>query len=113
LIIFYRVALFFSLLAVIYLAGIEIKVAELELPYVDKILHFIAFFFLTGLMDLSIKTSLKLRKMPTIFLIFYAGAIEVMQFYIPYRSAELFDLLAGLLGILVYFVIIPKIKEIN
>jgi VanZ family protein len=36
--------------------------------------------------------------------------IEIVQYNLPYRSAELFDFLADLLGMLVYFVFIPRIK---
>ena len=81
-----------------------------SLPYIDKLLHFIAFLILTFFMDLSIKKPLLLSKAALILLILYAFLIELVQYFLSYRSAEVFDFISDLLGILVYLYFAPKIK---
>ena len=81
-----------------------------SLPYIDKLFHFVAFLVLTFFMDLSIKKPLLLSKAALIFLILYAFLIELVQYFLSYRSAEVFDFISDLLGILVYLYFAPKIK---
>ena len=81
-----------------------------SVPYIDKLLHFSAFLILTLFMDLSIKRPLPFNKAAVIFLIMYAFFIELVQYFLPYRSAEVFDFVADLLGILVYLYFAPKIN---
>ena len=81
-----------------------------SLPYIDKLLHFVAFLILTFFMDLSIKKPLLLSKVALILLILYAFLIELVQYFLSYRSAEVFDFISDLLGILVYLYFAPKIK---
>lgn len=76
----------------------------------DKILHFIVFLYLAFLLDLSSKYPLNENKKLLLILIFYAGLIEVIQSFLPYRSAEILDFLFDMLGILVYFIFAPRIK---
>ena len=81
-----------------------------SIPYIDKIIHFLAFLILTLFMDLSLKKPLFLNKAALIFLITYAFLIEFIQYFLVYRSAEIFDFISDLLGILVYFYFAPKIN---
>ena len=81
-----------------------------SVPYIDKLLHFVAFLILTFFMDLSIKKPLLLSKAVLILLILYAFLIELVQYFLSYRSAEVFDFISDLLGILVYLYFAPKIK---
>ena len=81
-----------------------------SVPYIDKLLHFVAFLILTFFMDLSIKKPLLLSKAALILLILYAFLIELVQYFLSYRSAEVFDFISDLLGILVYLYFAPKIK---
>ena len=81
-----------------------------SLPYIDKLLHFVAFLILTFFMDLSIKKPLLFSKAALILLILYAFLIELVQYFLSYRSAEVFDFISDLLGILVYLYFAPKIK---
>ena len=82
-----------------------------SLPYIDKLLHFVAFLVLTFFMDLSIKKPLLLSKAALILLILYAFLIELVQYFLSYRSAEVFDFISDLLGILVYLYFAPKINS--
>ena len=83
---------------------------DISTPYIDKILHFSAFLMLSFFMDLSIKKPLLLSKAALILLILYAFLIELVQYFLSYRSAEVFDFISDLLGILVYLYFAPKIK---
>ena len=75
----------------------------------DKLMHFSAFFILSLLLDLSLKSDLMVNKIFLSFLVTYAGLIEIIQYFLPYRSAEILDFIFDLLGILVYLYFAPKI----
>ncbi len=75
----------------------------------DKLMHFSAFFILSLLLDLSSKSDLMVNKIFLSFLVTYAGLIEIIQYFLPYRSAEILDFIFDLLGILVYLYFAPKI----
>jgi len=81
-----------------------------DVPYFDKVVHFLAFFILMFFLDLSTTRPLEVHFGLISCLFLFALGIEIVQFNLPYRSAELFDFLADLLGMLVYFVFIPRIK---
>ena len=76
--------------------------------FLDKVLHFVAFFILSFLLDRSTKQPLISYKALIICLITFALSIEIIQSFLPSRSAELFDLVADLLGILVYLYFAPR-----
>ena len=92
------------------MAVVEIKQDAPDIPYLDKLIHFLAFFVLMTLLDLSTTRPLEVHFGLIACLFLLALGIEIVQYNLPYRSAELFDLLADLLGMVVYFVFIPRIK---
>ena len=104
----YRLVFLLLVLFISYAAVTPVEGASL--PYVDKLLHFVAFLILTFFMDLSIKKPLLLSKAALILLILYAFLIELVQYFLSYRSAEVFDFISDLLGILVYLYFAPKIE---
>ena len=77
--------------------------------YLDKFVHFLAFLMLTFLLDISLRDSINVQRHAILFLIAYAGFIEFVQYFLPYRSAEIYDFFSDLLGILVYLYFAPKI----
>tara|TARA_B100000674_G_C37506989_1_gene763031 strand:- start:284 stop:628 length:345 start_codon:yes stop_codon:yes gene_type:complete len=81
-----------------------------SIPHIDKFFHFLIFFLLSFSLDLSVKQPLLKHPLLILFLIFYAALIEFVQYFLPYRSAELFDLLSDSIGILVYLIIAPRNK---
>ena len=105
----YRFVFLFLVLFISY-ASVTPTEGGASLPYIDKLLHFSAFLILTFFMDLSIKKPLLFSKAALIFLILYAFLIELVQYFLSYRSAEVFDFISDLLGILVYLYFAPKIK---
>ena len=76
--------------------------------YLDKVVHFLAFLILTFLLDISLRDPINVQKYAILFLIAYAGSIEFIQYFLPYRSAEIYDFFSDLLGILVYLYFAPK-----
>ena len=105
----YRFVFLFLLLFISY-ASVTPTEGGASVPYIDKLHHFSAFLILTFFMDLSTKKPLLFNKIALIFLISYAFLIELVQYFLPYRSAEVFDFVSDLLGILVYLYFAPKIN---
>ena len=105
----YRFIFLFLILFISYAAVIPTE-GSASVPYIDKVLHFSVFLLLTLFMDLSLKIPLPFNKTALIFLVMYAFLIELVQYFLPYRSAEIFDFVSDLLGILVYLYFAPKIN---
>ena len=105
----YRAIFITLVLLISYLAFIPLPI-DSDIPYLDKALHFLAFFILMTFLDLSTTRPLEVHFGLIACLFLLALGIEIVQYNLPYRSAELFDLLADLLGMVVYFVFIPRIK---
>lgn len=78
------------------------------IPYVDKIAHFILFFFLTW----NVRHTFHHKSMLNVVMIFVlllAPLTEVLQLYIPFRNFDYLDILADVLGIvLAYWLYSPK-----
>jgi len=110
LIFLYRIIFIFFAALIFFLAVVEIKQDGPDIPYLDKLLHFLAFFVLMTFLDLSTTRPLEVHLGLILCIFLFALGIEIIQYNLPYRSAELFDLLADLLGMVVYFVFIPRIK---
>lgn len=83
----------------------------------DKANHFIAFLVLFFLLDYSIASgsnpieAANLAKFGALGL--YAAGIECTQWYLGYRSFELADIGAGLVGLTVYLVLIPVTDKVR
>ena len=105
----YRTIFIVLVLLISYLAFIPFFGGS-DLPYLDKVFHFLAFFILMTFLDLSTTRPLEVHFGLISCLFLFGLGIEIVQYNLPYRSAELFDLLADLLGMVVYFVFIPRIK---
>lgn len=87
-------------LFIIFISVIPVKCPELGVSFFDKIVHFLIYFFLVAL---TVNTLL-LRKNKYIYIVsfsyaFFLGIIvECTQFFIPYRSFELNDIIYNCLG---------------
>ena len=80
----------------------DIRKIIFRFPKVDTIGHFITFFSLTWVVHSIIKLPLKV----TVFtLIFYAGLTELGQAYLGFRTGEITDFLADVVGILSFVLI--------
>ena len=86
--------------------GIEVHVTNS-----DKVLHALAFCTLSLLVDCSFPRS-RFGVTKIVMLIGYGILIEVVQSFLPYRSAEVADVLADTLGICVYMASIPLLRHL-
>ena len=102
--------LFIALVLLTAYAAFSPSEGDSSIPHIDKIFHFLIFFLLSFILDLSVEEPLIKYPFLILFLFFYAILIEFVQYFLSYRSAELFDFLSDSMGILVYLVIAPKNK---
>ena len=97
---------FFALLLLLMVAGIKVATMPLEFPESlqlnDKVVHLIVFFGFAVLVDLvsSREPFWFWKAMP---LIIYGIGIEVLQYFSPDRSFSMFDALADVAGVLLYW----------
>jgi VanZ family protein len=78
----------------------------------DKILHFFAFAALTLLVDYAFP-QIRFGALKIILLILYGLTIEIVQSFLPYRSASAADLLTDIVGIGAYALTIPLLKRLH
>ena len=106
----FRSLLAVSIVAISYLATTSISVPGVE-DVNDKIEHAFAFFTLALLADFSWPGSgFGPRKF--LSLLGYGLAIEITQYFLPYRSCSLFDLGADAVGLFLYWLAIPLLKNV-
>ena len=105
----YRISFFFLIVLISY--GAFTPSSGLDLPYIDKMLHFLAFLLLSFTLDQSSRRDFKSSPDLILVLIFYAGFIEIVQSFLSFRSAEFLDFAFDLIGILVYVIFAPKIRR--
>ena len=105
-----RITLAGSLLGIIALAT-----AELTHPLLtsvnDKLSHIVAFVYLAYLLDFSFPDS-RFDMLKVFLLLVYGLLIEVIQYFLPYRTFSFLDLLADGVGVALYVLIIPVLKYI-
>lgn len=86
----------------------------LQLPFKDKIVHFIFYFVFVILWCFSllqIKNNLRFKILLTA--VFYGIIIEVLQCVVTEnRTADFYDVLANTLGAIVAFIIFPYLEKI-
>ncbi|MBW1728102.1 MAG: VanZ family protein [Deltaproteobacteria bacterium] len=91
-----------------------------ELPYFDKVLHCVAYallgaLFLRAFKTSQIKNNVKLMWILSVILSsLYGISDEIHQYFVPYRYAELMDVLAdtlgSIMGVYIYQAIAGKIS---
>lgn len=91
-----------------------------ELPYIDKVLHFVAYallgaLFLRAFKTSRIKNNLKLMLILSFVLSsLYGISDEIHQYFVPYRDADFMDVLAdmlgGIMGVYIYQAMARKIS---
>ncbi len=77
----------------------------------DKANHVLAFYVLALLIDFSFPNS-KFGIAKVSALLGYGLAIEFIQYFLPYRSASLFDVAADAAGLLVYWFSLPVLRQV-
>ena len=112
-----RVMIAFRLILVLILTFISWQATirtgiEVPISNSDKLLHFLAFYTLAFLLDFAFPKS-RFGVLKIIILIGYGGLIEVVQSFLPYRSAELADLITDIIGISAYALTIPILRRFS
>lgn len=107
----YRLVLATTLVAISYLATTSVSVPVVGRVN-DKIEHAFAFFTLALLVDFSWPES-GFGPAKILFLLGYGLAIEITQYFLPYRTFSLFDLGADAVGLFLYRVAIPLLKHVR
>ncbi|MGB0893627.1 MAG: VanZ family protein [Parashewanella sp.] len=96
----FKCLLLITLIVVSYLVFSKPTYSQ-GIPHIDKIGHLGSFFALSLLAHLAFKPK-------WIYLLLglclYAGLIEVVQSYLPYRSASWADFAADILGIVIFYI---------
>ena len=94
-----------SLLGLLFYGDLGRQPNLIENPFGTSINHFISYFFVSFL---GLWLYLKSENFQRLFygLFFLSIALEVLQFAIPHRSFQLYDLVGNFLGVLVaYFLV--------
>jgi len=92
------------------------EISFFNFPFFDKLVHFGMYFIFSFVLfsDLRSDTELQKKQILLIILIltlFIGGSIEIIQnYFIPMRSGDWFDLLADLVGSLI-FILFYHIKK--
>ena len=97
----YRILFYIATAVVFFLALSPSGQLDMDIRNGDKILHALAFFVLSLLLNRASSTiQHRIRNM--LALLLFGGAIEVAQSFTAYRNASFNDLLADLVGILLF-----------
>ena len=92
---------------ILILAIIPPSEGQIGFPYMDKLIHFFAFLILSVSTLFAFQVT---RIFQLILLIICFGiCIEVIQYFIPYRSFEILDIIADIIGALIGFKALKKI----
>lgn len=99
-----------ALLATSYLAFTPRHFPVIEHIY-DKIRHVGAFVILASLTDFAFPKS-RFGASKVAWLVAYGVFIEVVQRFMPYRSAEVLDVVADLVGVACYGLAVPALRRV-
>ena len=94
-----------SLLGLLFYGDLGRQPNLIENPFGTSINHFISYFFVSSL---GLWLYLKSENFQRLFygLLFLSVTLEVLQFVIPHRSFQLYDLVGNFVGVLVaYFLV--------
>ena len=105
------IALTVSIVLIMYEATVK---RQFDVPGVesDKLLHALAFCWLALLADFACPSGgFGFRKMVPLFA--FGVLIELVQLFLPWRSAEVADLLADGTGLVVYAFVSPLLRRVS
>ena len=105
-----RILLCAATLFIIYEATIK-KPVEVPVANGDKVLHIIAFCSLAFLSDFAFPSwGFGFRKL--VPLMVFGIMIELIQSFLPWRSADMMDFLADCVGLVAYGILTPILRRI-
>jgi VanZ family protein len=106
----FRLLFILSLLLILFLATIKLENPILT-SVNDKLGHILAFAYLAFLLDFAMPDS-NFNLLKIIPLFGYGLIIEFVQYFLPYRTFSILDMLADGVGIMIYLLIIPLLKYV-
>lgn len=86
------------------------KPTSVRFAHADKVAHFIVFFALAVSLHLAFRPRVWLG---VVLLLSYGIAIEVIQYFVPNRGAEVLDVVADLCGVLAFYVLLGLVKRLG
>ncbi len=109
LVVSFRLALAIVLVVISHLATTPRSYPVVE-DLNDKVSHILAFAALAFLSDFSFPAR-KFMPATVVWLMGYGLLIEVVQYFLPYRTASVLDWIADAIGIALYAAAIPILKR--
>jgi VanZ family protein len=106
----FRLSLIAALMIVTHLATTSLLYPVLE-DINDKVGHSSAFFVLAFLADFSFPHD-RFGLSKVFALLSYGLLIEVIQYFLPYRTFSMLDLAADGIGIAVYYLSLPALRHV-
>lgn len=106
----FRAALAVALITTSYLAFTPRHFPVIDHIW-DKLKHAAAFVTLATLADFSFPRS-RFGAAKAGWLLAYGVLIEVVQYFVPYRSAEVLDVVADSVGIACYLLLVPALRRL-
>lgn len=106
----FRLGLVTGALVILYLTTTATDY-ELAHNVYDKLSHALAFFTLSLLADFSFPRD-KFSWVKVCPLIAYGILIECIQYFLPYRSFSLLDIVGDIAGIAIYALLIPVVMKL-
>ena len=109
-IVIFRAMLLTALIVITHLATTSMQYPVVE-DISDKANHILAFYVLALLIDFSFPNrEFGLAKVSV--LLGYGLAIEFIQYFLPFRSASLLDVAADGVGLIVYWLSLPALRQV-
>jgi VanZ family protein len=110
-IIAFRLALVATLIVITHLATTQAEYRGVE-DINDKVSHILAFYVLCFLEDFSFPRD-RFNIFKVISLLGYGLLIEIIQYFLPYRTFSLLDFGADVIGIAIYWLSLPALRHIH
>jgi len=107
----FKILFFLTSFIVLYLATIP-QDLKWDYHYADKIKHIFAFFSLSLLLNRA-SSSIKARLRNMISLLLFGIFIELVQLFSPMRTSSIYDVLADLIGILLFQILYTLLKIVK
>lgn len=108
----FRIALLIALLSTTFLAITPWDYEIVDASFSDKIEHLLAFLTLAFLTDFAFSEQ-PWNRYKFLSLLGYGLILEIIQYYLPLRHFSFWDLAADALGLLIYPLFLPLLKQVS
>ena len=109
---YFTVFLVIIAVAIFGLSSYPMPKKQFPIPFLDKIFHFLAFCVFAAMTYGSLREN-RVKKRIVLWTLsisaFYGAAIEIYQYFVPYRECSFYDWLADVAGATVAVLVLPKI----